>query len=373
MKLKFMTVEHDESLPIETGDDAHPERVHVFDQREIDAVNAAIASRRPLLVRGEPGIGKTQLAEAVAVHLGRILLPFVVDSSTESHDLMWHFDAVQRLAEAQLLGALGALHGQPASDPADEQEKMVDEKPVKRMLASLRKDLAIENYLHPRALWWAFNWQDAITQANKVQIAPPALVRPEAGCLVLIDEIDKAESDVPNGLLEALGAGSFTPQGRPGPVKAVDEPPLVIITTNEERALPDAFVRRCMVLHLWLPDNRKELTDHLAERGRAHFPDHFKDDDDKLLRLAAGMLADDRETARENHWYPLPGQAEFFDLLRAVLTLEQDPEARKARLETIQHYALKKHQDAARRAEKDKDQRNESATPRIQADAARTL
>ncbi len=350
--MNFMTVKRGESLSIETGDDAHPERVHVFDRHEIDAVNAAIASRRPLLVRGEPGIGKTQLAEAAAAHLGKTLLPFVVDIRTESRDLMWHFDAVQRLAEAQLLGALG---GSAASAPAGEQDKAAGEQSVKGLLARVRNDLAIENYLHPRPLWWAFDWKSAQDQADKVQGVPPALARPESGCLVLIDEIDKAESDVPNGLLEALGAGSFTPQGRPDPVKAIDEPPLVIITTNEERALPDAFVRRCMVLHLWLPEGRKALIAHLAERGCVHFPEHFKDGDDELLQLAAGMLAEDRQTARENHWYPLPGQAEFFDLLRAALTLEQDPTERVSRLKAIRRYALKKHQDAARRDGKDKD------------------
>jgi MoxR-like ATPase len=349
--MQFMTVKHAESLTLERGDDAHPERVHVFDQQEIDALNAAIASRRPLLVRGEPGIGKTQLAEAAAVHLGKVLLPFVVDIRTESRDLMWYFDAVQRLAEAQLLGALGELRTSTAVEPDDGQVKATDARPVKRLLASVRKDLAIENYLHPRPLWWAFHWESARQQAANVQIAPPALVRPEAGCLVLIDEIDKAESDVPNGLLEALGAGSFIPQGRIEPVKAVDAPPLVIITTNEERALPDAFVRRCMVLHLWLPGERKDLIDHLVERGRAHFHDRFKDGDDGILQLAAEMLADDRATARDNHWYPLPGQAEFLDLVRAVLTLKQDPQAQQARLTAVRRYALKKHQNAARRAE----------------------
>ncbi len=350
--MKFMTVTHGDSLAIETGDDVRPERAHIFDQKEIEAVNAAIASRRPLLVRGEPGIGKTQLAEAAAAHLGRVLLPFVVDNRTESRDLMWRFDAVQRLAEAQLLGAMGGL----AADSDDRHQQGTDDRLVKRLLAGVRNDLAIENYLHPCPLWWAFNWQDAMKQADKVQIAPPALAKPEEGCLVLIDEIDKAESDVPNGLLEALGAGSFTPQGRQDPVKAIDQLPLVIITTNEERALPDAFVRRCMVLHLWLPDDRKELIGHLAERGCAHFPDHFKSSNDNILLLAAEMLADDRETARENHWYPLPGQAEFFDLLRAVLNLEQKPTLREARLKAVRRYALKKHQDAARYDEKGKDE-----------------
>ena len=77
-----------------------PELVHVFDEDSIQAVNAALAARRPLLVRGEPGIGKSQLARAAAKALGRVYVPFVVDARIESRDLLWHFDAVARLAEA---------------------------------------------------------------------------------------------------------------------------------------------------------------------------------------------------------------------------------------------------------------------------------
>jgi len=75
--------------------------------------------------------------------------------------------------------------------------------------------------------------------------------------------------------------------------------------------------------------------------GRAYFPDAFQESDDELLRL----LVDNREAARDNHWYPLPGQAEFLDLLRAVLTLEQDPQTRIARRQEIWYYALRKHQE----------------------------
>lgn len=84
-----------------------PELVHVFGADEVAAVNAAIAAKRPLLVRGEPGIGKSQLARATAAALGRAFVQIVVDARTESRDLQWHYDAVARLAEAQLVGALG--------------------------------------------------------------------------------------------------------------------------------------------------------------------------------------------------------------------------------------------------------------------------
>lgn len=83
-----------------------PEQVHCFTQPEIDAVHGALAARRPLLVRGEPGVGKSQLAKAVAMDLRRAYVQQVIDIRTESRDLLWHFDAVGRLADAQLRGAL---------------------------------------------------------------------------------------------------------------------------------------------------------------------------------------------------------------------------------------------------------------------------
>jgi MoxR-like ATPase len=302
------------------------EQVHVLSENEILAIETALAARRALLVRGEPGTGKTQLAKAAAVALGRAFVPSVVDARTEARDLLWHFDAVARLAEAQVQGAL-------LSDQQDH--------------AAVREALAIENFIHPRALWWAFDWEGAKDQAAHAH-APvptqPSGCDPANGVVVLIDEIDKAEAEVPNGLLEALGAGEFTPQGlRPVTAKNEDVPPLVVITTNEERSLPDAFLRRCLVLHLRLPDNRQQLVDHLVERGAAHFPDV----DRETLTFAAGMVADDRARARQENWLPLPGQAEFIDLVRAVKNLAQgDASAQKTILERIAPFALRKRPEA---------------------------
>ncbi len=297
------------------------EAVHVFEQREIDAVNAALAACRPLLVRGEPGIGKSQLARAAAAVLGRAFVTYVVDARTESRDLLWHYDAVARLADAQLLGTL---------DKPD------------------TSSLAVQNYLHPQALWWAFHWKNAAQQAAKVSQPPPPQFDngdPHKGCLVLIDEIDKAETDVPNGLLEALGNARFTPQGMANPVMASGAPPLVVITTNEERALPDAFVRRCLVLHLDLPCERDLFTERLRLRGRAHFGDA----DDDILRRAAELLFDDRETAKHEHWLPLPGQAEYLDLLRAVMALSKTKGKTPATiLDQVSCYILRKHPNAPR-------------------------
>jgi MoxR-like ATPase len=310
---------------------AAPEQVHVFSQQEIHAIDAALAARRPLLVRGETGIGKSQLARAAAVDLGRAYVQHVVDSRTESRDLLWHFDAVARLADAQIKGAL---------------------REAKRGRRSgVHQELAVENYLHPRALWWAFDWESARRQAVRARRPdePPQLsgCDPKNGCVVLIDEIDKAETDVPNGLLEALGAGRFTPQGLAAPVMATGAAaPLVIITTNEERALPDAFIRRCLVLHLRLPDTTKQedqLIDYLVVRGRAHFD---KADPD-LLHEAAKLLIQDRKKAEQEQWLPLPGQAEYLDLVRAVLDLGADLDQQRALLHQVSRYVLRKYPGAS--------------------------
>ena len=325
--MSFMNITEGHEVPL-PGHGSRPRQVHVFDQDSIQAVDAALAAQRPLLVRGEPGIGKSQLARAVAIHLKRMYVQCVVDARTESRDLLWRYDAVARLADAQLAGALG------------------------ERATAARKRLAVHRYLHPGPLWWAFDWESALSQAGLVgETAPPqdegkeGPPSPTNGCVVLIDEIDKAESDVPNGLLEALGSGEFTPIGGKRRIVASFPPPLVVITTNNERALPDAFLRRCLVLHLALDDDETKLKQFLVERGRRHFPNA----DDDVLKQAATQLYDDRKQAKDNRHYPLPGQAEYLDLLRAVMVLnEGDPAGQKETLRKIADYALKKHPDAKR-------------------------
>jgi MoxR-like ATPase len=297
------------------------DQVHLFDLRQARAINAALAAGRPLLVRGEPGTGKSQLARAAAQVLGRAYIQYVVDSQTESRDLLWQVDALARLGEAQLIGAL--------RDKSAEQA---------------RGQLAIERFLHPGPLWWAFDWEDADRQAQTSQSPNPLGADAPAasnGCVVLVDEIDKAESEVPNGLLEALGAGEFAPPGRHGkPVLAREPLPLVFITTNEERALPDAFLRRCLVLRLELPKDEGELAALLQQRGAAHFP-HAQTN---LLRKAAVLLVEDRKAAKEAQARPLPGQAEYLDLLRAVLTeFGGDLQAQMEALDKNAEYTLRKH------------------------------
>jgi MoxR-like ATPase len=300
------------------------DQVHLFQRREILAVNAAIAAKRPLLVRGEPGTGKTQLARAAAKRLGRAFLSFVVDSQTEARDLQWELDSLGRLAEAQLAGATRA------EDPD-----------------VVRSRLAVAKFVRPGPLWWAFHWDDAASQAERSNTPSPYLPDsgdPKRGCVVLVDEIDKAESEVPNGLLEAMGSGQFRPAGRDIPVHAQAPLPLLVITTNQERVLPDPFLRRCLVLDLKLPSDEAGLTDLLCRRGAAHFGSAASE---KILMQAAALLWRDRSAATAAGQTPLPGQAEYLDLLRAVLSQYPDDESRqRSALDEIAEFVLSnKHAD----------------------------
>ena len=310
MKFLDPNLIHQKAIPLGEGGDG-PEQFHLFDEASIAAINAALAARRPLLVRGEPGVGKTQLAMAAARQLGRPLDAMTVDSRTESRDLLWQFDAVRRLAQAQLCGILK------------------DTAVAEQLLREPR-------FVTPGPLWWGFDWDDANRHGKDELEAPPRVAPvgtdPSNGRVVLIDEIDKADSDVPNGLLEALGARRFTPPGCPT-VVAKGPPPLVIITTNEERVLPDAFVRRCLVLHLALPTERNELVQRLVERGIAHFGAARA----SLLKTAAEQLAVDREKSLP----PRPGQAEYLDLVRAVLELAEAQKcAPESLLESVGRFTL---------------------------------
>jgi MoxR-like ATPase len=295
-----------------------------------------------LLVRGKPGVGKTQLAEAAAKELGRPLLRRVVDSRTEARDLLWEFDAVMRLAEAQISSALAPVldsGSNPTGEPGHDR---------KWMSRQLRKRLSVRRFLRPDPLWWAFDWASALEQARHSGSPVPTLdsgADPVNGSVVLIDEIDKADTDVPNGLLEALGSSEFTPLGSRKAIKVTGEPPLVIITTNEERVLPNAFVRRCLVLRLRLPDEDDKLIEFLEKRARIHFPSQAESGKyDRLFHDAAVILARDRATARQQFAEPWPGQAEYLDLLRAVLYLQPDEvENHLAILDSLATFTFKKH------------------------------
>ena len=200
------------------------------------------------------------------------------------------------------------------------------------------------NFIHPGPVWWAFNWESAQKQADLVNAPVPKQPdngSPGKGCVLLIDEIDKADADLPNGLLEAFGSGSFKPEGLQYSVERKVETLLVVITTNEERALPDAFLRRCLVLQLSLPA-KDGLVDFFVGRGRKHFPKVSED----VLREAALLTRTDRE-----HWQKLdlaaPGLAEYLDPARAVTEQEQKSMKKQLTLlEEIAKFTLKKHPEA---------------------------
>jgi len=299
---------------------AWPESRHLFDDVQRDALRAAEAAGRPLLVRGDPGTGKSQLAHAAAVAAGRLFLPFVVDSRTEASDLMWRYDAVARLADAHLSGVPGA--GVP-------------------------QGLDAKQYVQPGPLWWAFNWTAAAVQADQLrakcsQPDQPNAWSPAQGSVLLIDEIDKAEAELPNGLLEALGNGRFTvPLTGTVVQRAAGAPaPLVVITTNDERELPAAFLRRCMVLTLELPQGAA-LKDFLVARGRLHFGAWARQHQ-AVLDAAADDLLQDREDAVRKGLYQ-PGLAEYLDLLRALMNVGGDPAAQLGRL---RQFAYRKQPEA---------------------------
>jgi MoxR-like ATPase len=292
----------------------------VFDEASVHALMAAEAAERPLLIRGEPGTGKSQLARAAAEATGRLFLSAVVNARTECQDLQWQFDAVARLGEAQALAHCN-----------------VDEIP--RRINPLR-------FLSPGPLWWVFDWASAQDQYelcdHRLELAP---IPPDGwvatqGSVLLIDEIDKADTDLPNGLLETLGNGDFAVPYLGASVRQSQDcpPPLVIITTNEERELPAAFLRRCLVLQLSLPEADDELLDFLCRRGEVHFG---KCCADTVRHQAGKLLLEDRKAANAQGLFP-PGQAEYLDLLRAVCKLGHDEDEQINWLAKIGEFVLKK-------------------------------
>ena len=300
------------------GDEATSRTIqHRFEDRDRLAINAALASGRPLLVRGEPGVGKSQLAAAAAVGLRRRFVSRVIDARTESQDLLYTLDAVRRLADAQWIARSGLENEETLEQRLDER-----------------------NYITPGPLWWGFHWASAHAQAQraKVLIAGTATKAPR-GVVVLLDEIDKADSSVPNGLLECLGQRQFSGPGGTT-IRCDAMPPLVVVTTNEERSLPDAFLRRCLVLQMVLPKAENDLLAWLLRRGRSHF--QADEVADPVLEEAAAMLIEDRLAAKRRH-LPPPGGAEYLDLIRALVHLEKDTAAQLELLVELRDFTLRKH------------------------------
>ncbi len=182
------------------------------------AVDAALALQRPLLVKGEPGTGKTMLAEEVAKYLERPLLQWHIKSTTKAQQGLYEYDAVSRLRDSQL-----------------GDDRVHD----------------IANYIRPGVLWQAFESE-----------------RPS---VVLIDEIDKADIEFPNDLLRELDQMEFYVYETARTIKAKHRP-LVIITSNNEKDLPDAFLRRCFFHYIEFPDEQT-----LQQIVAVHYPNIDKE------------------------------------------------------------------------------------------------
>lgn len=163
---------------------------------------------------------------------------------------------------------------------------------------------------------------------------------PDKGVVVLIDEIDKADSEVPNSLLETLSLGGFhVPYGLPY-VKARGIPPLILITTNEDRELPPAFVRRCLVHNMDFPDDAAELRLKLKPRLRAH--ESGTPLPEAVLDRAIDALVRHRQHLRSKD-LPPPGQAELLDLLRAVSRLAATGLDPLALVDQFESFTFSKH------------------------------
>lgn len=206
------------------ADDASGRYWLITDERIRFALEVALATGRPLLVAGDPGTGKSSLARAVAETLDWRYLEVTVTSRTQAQDLLWEVDHLKRLKDAQLGTA-------DASDRVDNEE----------------------NYVSPGALWWAF--QPETAAALKSRPADPSVGKPGQPAVVLLDELDKADPEVPDNLLGPLGFLHFRCGYVDGGVVEANGAmvPLVIATSNGERDLSPAFLRRCVKLRLLTP------------------------------------------------------------------------------------------------------------------------
>lgn len=265
----------------DAGKDAEESRRHfVFAEEAILALNVALATRRPLLVSGEAGSGKTSLARFASAALGRVFYRETVTSRTLASDLLSSFDALQRLSHAQLKDKL-----QPQ-----------------------------QAYVVPGKLWWAISPKSAAQRGlaalkEQAALADPG-VYPRKGArhaTLLLDEIDKADPDVPNDLLESLDERSFTVPETGDRIKPEREDVLIILTTNGERELPPPFLRRCLTIELPKPDKRWLI--EVAERQFGGGKGPFKRD---LYERLASEVMDLRTVASEQGRRP-PSTSEFVD------------------------------------------------------------
>ena len=229
------------------------------------AVNAAIALQRPLLIKGEPGTGKTVLAHEVAKAIGAPLIEWHIKSTTKAMQGLYEYDAVSRLRDSQL---------------GDERVK----------------DIA--NYIKRGKLWDAFTAEQ----------------RP----VLLIDEIDKADIEFPNDLLLELDRMEFYVYETQQVVKA-SQRPVVMITSNNEKELPDAFLRRCFFHYIRFPD--RETMTQIVD---VHFPDLQRN----LLREALNVFYDIREVPGLKK---KPSTSELLDWLKLLMVEDMSPDALRSK------------------------------------------
>ncbi|SOD89569.1 AAA family ATPase [Caenispirillum bisanense] len=229
------------------------------------AVNATVTLQRPLLVKGEPGTGKTVLAQEVAKALGLPLVSWHVKSTTKAQHGLYEYDAVSRLRDSQL-----------------GDERVHD----------------IRNYIRPGKLWEAFTR--------------------EGGCVLLIDEIDKADIEFPNDLLQELDRMEFFVHETGETVSAATRP-VVIITSNNEKELPDAFLRRCFFHYIRFPD---------AETMQRIVDVHFPAVKAALVREAMAVFYDLREVPGLKK---KPSTSELLDWLKLLVADDLSPEALRAK------------------------------------------
>ena len=228
------------------------------------AVNAAIRLERPLLVKGEPGTGKTELARQVASALGLRLIEWHIKSTTRAQQGLYEYDAVSRLRDSQLGDA-----------------RVRD----------------VGNYIKPGKLW------DAFAADQKV--------------VLLIDEIDKADIEFPNDLLLELDRMEFHVHETGETVEARHRP-IIIITSNNEKELPDAFLRRCFFHFIAFPD-----TATMMRIIDVHFPDIKS----TLVRAALTRFYEVRETPGLKK---KPSTSEMLDWLKLLMADDLDPAALRA-------------------------------------------